>query len=809
MVDVIKELQERYAVQFNYASTLVENVVVDFPDGTKTLKESLEFLGEWSNLRFIVVSDKIISIREKTLRLCGYLKDKDTGEPLPYVTVQNKKDAFIANEDGYFEMVDLSKNDVINIKHLGFKPLQKQVTSFNTQLCDTIYLIPYQEKLEEVIVYDFLVRGIDKLDDGSVQLDFDRFSILPGLIEDDVLQSVQALPGIQSIDETVSNISIRGGSNDQNLITWDDIKMYQSGHFFGLISMYNPEITQKVELRKNGSNASETDGVSGTIAMRTDEYLNSEFKGNVGINLIDANGYSDIPLGEKASLQIAARKAISDFIETPTYSNYFKRISQDTEIEQNSSSVTNTDIAFDFYDASFRLLYNLTDKDRLRFNFIHTANEVIFNEKADINGENEVRQSNLNQSSIAAGVFYKRDWSEIFNTSLSIYNTDYKLNAINSDILEDQRFLQENKVSETGIKLKFHNKIGSRINLLNGYHFVETKVTNLDDVDDPLFVRLEGEVLRTHSIFSGIEIFSKDSNTRGSAGLRFNYLDEFNKQLWEPRFNFNQKLGRYVTMEVLGEFKHQSSSQIINFQNDFLGLEKRRWQLSDDESVPVITSKQVSLGINYNRNGWLINAVPFYKKVNGITSQSQGFQGPYEFLRATGSYEATGLDVLFRKQFSDHSLWISYSFLNSDYFFEELQSTAFPNNYHIAHGLTTGANYTVGKLLLALGINWRTGRPFTKPVLNEEVVNGEINYRLVNIDRLKDYLRLDFSANYNFNWGNNTKAQIGLSVWNVLDRNNIINTFYRIDSQEEESINRINQSSLSLTPNCSIKLFFN
>lgn len=60
-----------------------------------------------------------------------------------------------------------------------------------------------------------------------------EFGILPGLIEPDILQTVQALPGIKSIDETVSDINVRGGTNDQNLILWNGIKMYQSGHFLG------------------------------------------------------------------------------------------------------------------------------------------------------------------------------------------------------------------------------------------------------------------------------------------------------------------------------------------------------------------------------------------------------------------------------------------------------------------------------------------------------------------------------------------------------------------------------------------------
>ncbi|WP_281540726.1 TonB-dependent receptor [Maribacter aestuarii] len=794
-------------MQFNYASSLVEGITLSALDTSLSLDASLDTLSEKTDLNFVIISDKTISVKLKSIMFCGYLKDKDTGEALPYVTVENGTTATIANEEGYFELKGLRKNDLITIKHLGFKPLIRQIQYFNTSNCSTLYLVPHQEKLAEVIVYDFLIRGIDQLNNGAVQLDFERFNILPGLVDDDVLQSVQALPGVMSIDETVSNINIRGGSNDQNYISWDGIKMYQSGHFFGLISMYNPEITQKVELRKNGSSASETDGVSGTIAMKTDEYLNSSLKASLGANLIDVNGSADAPLGKKASLQVAARKSISDFVETPTYANYFDRISQETEIDRNSGTVTNSDISFDFYDAAFRLLFNPSEKDRIRLNFIHTANQVTFNESAEVEDEEVIRDSNLSQTSIAAGIYHKRFWTEKFITEFSVYNTDYKLKAINANILEDQRFLQENKVSETGVKFLARNRLDSQFSWTNGYHFIETKVTNLDDVDDPRFLRLEGEVLRTHSVFTEMGFSSKNSATQMNLGLRFNHLDDFDKQLWEPRLSFNQRLGKHLNLEALGEFKHQSTSQIINFQNDFLGIEKRRWQLSNDGAIPVITSKQASLGLNYKKSSWLINAISFVKRVEGITTQSQGFQGPFEFVRTSGAYDALGFDLLLRKQFQDNNaFWISYSYLNSTYLFEQLPETTFPNNFDITHGLTAGINYHLGRVLLAAGLNWRTGRPFTAPEANNELENGEINYSGVNANRLKDYLRLDISANYQFNWGKNNKAQIGASIWNLLDQNNTLNTFYRITSQEE--VQKIGQSSLGLTPNLSIKFFF-
>ncbi len=104
-------------------------------------------------------------------------------------------------------------------------------TDFSYQLTDdNMVLVIMNEaafdlqKLSEVVVSGYIVKGINKLSNGSFEIKVSEFDILPGLVETDVLQAVQAFPGIQSINETVSNINIRGGSHDQNLILWDDIK---------------------------------------------------------------------------------------------------------------------------------------------------------------------------------------------------------------------------------------------------------------------------------------------------------------------------------------------------------------------------------------------------------------------------------------------------------------------------------------------------------------------------------------------------------------------------------------------------------
>ena len=118
---------------------------------------------------------------------------------------------------------------------------------------------------------------------------------------------------------------------------------------------------------------------------------------------------------------------------------------------------------------------------------------------------------------------------------------------------------------------------------------------------------MSDEVLRKHGSYSQINLSSENNNTNLNAGFRANYIGKFDKFILEPRLSFNQKIQKHVNLEILGEFKHQTTSQIINFQNDFLGVEERRWQLSNNQNIPVITSKQMSIGLQFNENGWLLN----------------------------------------------------------------------------------------------------------------------------------------------------------------------------------------------------------
>tara|TARA_R110000868_G_scaffold88088_5_gene245792 strand:+ start:5002 stop:7320 length:2319 start_codon:yes stop_codon:yes gene_type:complete len=670
------------------------------------------------------------------------------------------------------------------------------------------FIIP--QRLEEIIVTNYLTKGITQLNNGTTTIKPESFGILPGLIEPDILQTIQALPGVYSVDETVSNINVRGGTHDQNLFLWDGIKMYQSGHFFGLISAFNPYTTKQVHVSKNGTHAKYGDGISSVIDMQLSNTIDNKFKAGTGFNLINADAYAKIPLSKKTELQLSTRRSLTDLIITPTYDQYSKRIFQDSDLTNTKDdrySVTKNE-DFYFYDITMKFLYDISKKDKIRVHFLNINNALNYDEESTINDTNEAFNNKLSQKNLAAGITYTRDWNNRLSTTAQIYMSNYALDATNFDILNNQRLIQENKVHDNSFKFDVNYNVNTNIKINTGYQFSEIGVSNLEDVNNPLFRSYIKEVIRSHALYAESSLLSINSNTNLKFGTRVNYHQKFNLVLVEPRLSFSQRFLNYFRFEILGEFKSQTTSQIIDRQNDFLGIEKRRWVLSNNETIPIIKSKQISAGIHYNKNKFLISTEVYIKEVEGITTRSQGFQNQYQFVNAIGSYQIKGVDVLINKQFNDVvSTWIGYSFSKNDYTFDSLNNGgSFPNNADIRHALTFAGTYTYNDIKFALGLNWRSGKPTTNPIMNDEVTDGIINYESPNSTNLKDYLRTDCSATYDFNISNRTHATIGASIWNVLNKKNVINTYYSVD--DKDMVSKVENQSLGITPNVSFRLQF-
>jgi len=817
LTDIITSIEKQFDIKFSYSVEDVASISIEKPDTKLTLEETIDCLNTKTLLNFKKLDNRYItvSVINKTISVCGIVFSDEKKTPLfgASVVVNDTQKTTITNETGTFNLQNVPINATITISYIGYESRQFKANQLFSEVnnCKEIVLSVSNEELNQVLIPVFLTTGLQKRLDGSIVLNTKKFGILPGLIDPDILQSVQALPGIESTNESIANINVRGGTNDQNLVIWDNIKMYHSGHFFGLISAYNPNLTNKVIVSKNGTSAEYSDGVSSTINMFTKDDVTNTFSGGAGINLISADAFLEIPIVKNLELHVSGRRSITDLFNTPTFSNYFKRSFQDSEINDDSHK-NDTSSDFYFYDYTAKLLFDLNEKHQFRANIIGINNSLDYSERFTTNSnKTESKTSNLSQKNIGYGGDWKAQWNTKLSTNLISYFSKYNINAIDYRVETDQRLTKANEVLETGAKLNAHYKANNNLNFLIGYQFNETGMLNQTTVSAPSYEHTKKDVLLNHALFYEAE-YNKN-NTYLRVGVRFNYFQKFDKLLIEPRVNIRQKLSNTIALKLEGEFKNQSATQIVDFQDNFLGVEKRRWVLVNNKDIPIETSKQGSLGVEFNQNKLNIDITGFYKFVDGITASNQGFYNNFQFINAHGSYTAKGLEFLANKTAHKYSAWISYTFSTNDYVFETFTPSTFPNNVDIRHSVSLGFYYDIlENLKVSVGGVWRNGQPYTKPIEgNETVQNGNtstVNYDTPNNKNLDNFIRLDVSLSYNFKLSQSIKASFRAGVINVTNQDNVINRYYKVDPNNSNHALQIDNKSLGLTPNVSFRVSF-
>lgn len=816
---ILDDIEQQHSVKFSYIVDNIKGHHIFPPDKTLPLRAKLVYISNRTGLSYKETGDYIIiytapPVPDEVKKKCAYIID-EVGQPIENAVIQfmpgNRK--IVTGTDGYFELPGVNKG-TIYIEQLGYEPMSIHISEFNGDCKEIILLLEITE-LEAVKAERYLATGISKKKDGSFGIKPRKFGILPGLIEPDVLQAMQQLPGITSVDQTVSNINVRGGSHDQNLFMWNGIRLFQTGHFFGLISALNPNLAHDIKIYKNGTSAFYGESVSSAVDISSRPNDIGEGSTSVGINMINLDFYTKIQSSEKANFEISARRSFTDIVDFPTYSKYAKRIFQNTVVtELNNSTDVNyrSDKEFYFYDFTAQYHQKIDDDNDLYIDMLGINNKLDFTQ-GTINADGVVTEaSSLRQYTLGATVGWKTRWSDKHSSEAGIYASYYNVDGTNASLEFDQNVLQENNILDTGLRLRDSYKLTSLVTLHSGYQFNEIGVENADNINEPDFSRDEKRVLRSHALIGEVEYDSDNGKLHGRFGLRGNYLETIGKVYAEPRLQLNYKLGSFWQLDVLGEMKSQTVSQVVELQGDFLGIEKRRWVLTDDEQLPIQRSRQASAGLSYkDNNGWLVSVENFYKHVKGITTFGQAFQDQLEEVQAKGSYTVYGTEFLVQKQFSGFYAWLSYSFNNNRYSFDGVEPDTFPSNFEITHTLNSAAIYEFNKIKIALGSTWFTGRPITPPLSDVPVFNTQgdpsIIYDTPNSDNLDNFFQVNFSASYVIKATKKSQLQLGFSILNIFNRKNILNRYYRINSTGD-AIEMVNTFGLERTPNALIKFSF-
>jgi len=666
------------------------------------------------------------------------------------------------------------------------------------------------QKLKEIVLDNYLTKGISKNKKGFYTIKPKQLEILPGLIETDVLESIQQLPGVVSVNETATGLVVRGGTSDQNRIIWDGINIYHNGHLFGMISAFNPTVSHKITFHNKGTNPRFGERISSVIDIKTNGQITDKLKASFSINGISADAFIETPIiAKKLSLQLSVRRSYADIYQTTTFDKLSDKVFQTTKIKHTE----NTTNEFYFTDYNIKLNYKLNKKNSLSFSSIFINNQLDYLVK-DI--DNAIDNNDLLKIKNEGYVIdWNKKWTDKVSqktaASFSKYKLNYnfiktKIDGIGRNQISD--FDKRNIIFDTNIftefKIETTNK--SHINLGYQYSFKDVSYAFLDTSNLSFVLDFDENEITTHSLYTNYSYKNKKIINL-ETGFRLNYYKELDKIKLEPRLIIYKNLTDKLKLQITGEIKNQVISQIDETVLSNLSLENRLWRLADGKIFPIINSNQISVGILYNSNGWSFDVDHYYKNIKGVTALSLGFLNPDGKTFRIGKQKVVGVDFYTKKDIKNFKTWVSYSYTNVKSKFTDLNKDAyFTANTSITHAVSTSIAYKLKQFQIALGWKWRTGKPFTKSIVS----NNQINFEGINTERLPNYHRLDFSTTYQLNLSkkNNLKGKIGLSIRNIYNQKNQLSREYTGFNNLNDPIEVADKFSLGFTPNFLFKVYW-
>lgn len=108
---------------------------------------------------------------------------------------------------------------------------------------------------------------------------------------EDVLRSLQSVPGVTAPNDFSSQLIIRGSTPDQNLIILDGIEVFNPYRLYGVVSMFNPETVSDITLLTGGFPVQYSDRLSAVIDVtnRDRPRNGAGFNAKLGMSVTNLN----------------------------------------------------------------------------------------------------------------------------------------------------------------------------------------------------------------------------------------------------------------------------------------------------------------------------------------------------------------------------------------------------------------------------------------------------------------------------------------------------------------------------------------
>jgi len=744
-----------------------------------------------SNLLISSEEGKVHIIGTKSYRrtagnatITGYVRNIQNGEPLigAAVFIDQPSIGAVADAMGYYSITLPKGKHTLRIRSFGMRETFRNIELYGDGTLD-VEMKESVIALREVAIKAGADMNVTSSQMGQVKLSMKTIKQIPSALgESDLLRTVMAIPGVKSVGESSVGLNIRGGSTDQNLITFNDVPVYNPSHLFGFFTAFNPDILQDVELYKSAIPSRYGGRLSSVLEINSRNGNRKKLVGAGGIGLVTGKLSLEGPIvKDKSSFLISGRSTYSDWLlkklENPTFRN--GRAS--------------------FYDVNAHISHEVDQR-----NSIYLSG-YLSNDRFRLVGDTTYSYQNK-----LISFKWKRMLSEKLFGSISLSHNQYQYDMESSRVPENA-FILDFSIKQYNAKLDFEYALNDRHDLHFGastirYELQSGSMLPLGESSLVIPNKLQPEQGQESAVYleSKMDISPALLFTAGIRASMFNYLGPKTVPVYAEglpydkryiRETIDYKKGENIQTYIQPEYRlsvryvlpgNSSLKASFNTSRQYMHLLTNTmtvsptdvWKLSDRHIKPQ-KGTQVSLGWYKNlfRNRVEVSAEAYYKKIQNFLDFKAGDSLILNHYVETATIltqgKAYGLELMAKKMEGKVNGWVAYTYSRTLLRAEDRESAFAPNNgnfypanYDKPHDFTLAGNYKfTHRFNVSLNFTYSTGRPYTPPV-GKFYVDGSwrVFYAERNQYRIPDYYRTDISMNIE---GNHKIRKLAHSSWTI------------------------------------------
>ena len=621
-------------------------------------------------------------------------------------------------------------------------------------------------ELQSVEVTDYHVQDQRDTRTSLIDLNPRDAKTLPGAAED-VFRTLQSLPGVLAPNDFSSQLVVRGSGPDQNLIILDDVEVFNPYRLYGVVSMFNPDAVESVNLISGGFPAKYGDRLSAVLDVTNKEGSTTKaLSGKVNLSIVDANIVLDgkNPFNLAGSWLFNSRRTYYDLIIEP--------------FVKNAGLVDDNTTFPNFYDFQGKIVIGPYNGHKFLFNGILSRDAVNVVSAKNRETPDSVGVFNNTDNDLVSAAWHYAPNEKVLNKVILSWYRNNGTTDFNSQLLDPSlnRNAFENTIPDTlapyllrfsfggdfiyrkyAVDDKFTYIFNDHIFEAGaGADFMQTTINFTFNLDEQLKAILNSNPQFRSAIsdlkdvrnYNRYRVYLQDNykvteRLTFQPSVRMDYYNILHKAYFAPRLSLSYAFNELTTLRAVWGIYYQSP-----------GYEKLRdegifYDFSDIYTSLLVAEKATHYVLGLERwltAEWSVRVEGYYKDFDNLyiperlqgerfyTEQipgkdprfASGWTLPATFssdsltqIPINGSYgDAYGLEFFFSKRSSFYesrfSGWISYALAYANRYENGIK---YPFNFDQRHTLNIVLNYQLNSWL-EFGVRWQygSGFPTSQPI---------------------------------------------------------------------------------------------